>query len=170
MGLFSVKKCKNSKLFIHNVSSIIFSFFFCKQNNVFNFENNISLYCFQATKELYEKRTHEDNQSSRSGAISSSVHDLSPTLWHSLDVWRCTNQLSGGFEEAIKALSQCGLGLANESWVDGVIAVPILAEAAKYNADALRVLQSLAQGIKVIDDGPPSSDRTDSGNNNLHEY
>ncbi|XP_041358680.1 transmembrane protein 232-like isoform X2 [Gigantopelta aegis] len=115
-----------------------------------------------ATKELYEKRAHDDIQSSRSGAISSSVHDLSPTLWHSLDVWRCTNQLSGGFEDALRALSQCGLGLANESWVDGIIAIPILAEAAKSNIDALKVLQCLAQGIRVTEDAPHMSDGTDS--------
>ena len=40
-----------------------------------------------------------------------SVHDLSPTLWHALDVWRC-----GGLSEALKALSHCGMGLVNESW------------------------------------------------------
>lgn len=53
---------------------------------------------------------------SHSVAISSSVHDLSPTLWHALDVWRCTNHLSGGLKEALKALSHCGMGLVNESW------------------------------------------------------
>ena len=51
-----------------------------------------------------------------SGAISSSVHDLSPTLWHALDVWRCTNHLSGGLADAINALACCGTGLAAESW------------------------------------------------------
>jgi hypothetical protein len=53
-------------------------------------------------------------------AISSSVHDLSPTLWHALDVWRCTNHLSGGLTEALKALSHCGMGLVNESWYENI--------------------------------------------------
>ena len=44
------------------------------------------------------------------------VHDLSPTLWHALYVWRCTHHLSGGLSEALKALSHCGMGLVNESW------------------------------------------------------
>ena len=42
-----------------------------------------------------------------------SVHDLSPFLWHALDVWRCTNHLSGWLSEAFKALSHCGMGLVS---------------------------------------------------------
>ena len=71
----------------------------------------------QVTRELYQREQQDtDAHSSHSGAISSSVHDLSPTLWHALDVWRCTNSLSGGFREALKALAHCGLGLASETW------------------------------------------------------
>ncbi|XP_013408487.1 transmembrane protein 232 isoform X2 [Lingula anatina] len=86
-------------------------------------------------------------QSAHSGAISSSVHELSPTLWHALDVYRCTNQVSGGLKEALMALSHCGKGLAKENWVDGACALGILAEAAKTNLSSLKVLQSLAQGV-----------------------
>lgn len=62
-----------------------------------------------------EDRT-EAVQSSHSGALSSCVHELSPTLWHALDVWRCTNQLGGGLMEALRALAQCGMGIQNENW------------------------------------------------------
>ncbi|KAJ8297545.1 hypothetical protein KUTeg_024076 [Tegillarca granosa] len=91
-----------------------------------------------------EKQTH----SAHSGAISSSVHDLSPTLWHSLDVWRCTNHLGGGLQEALLALSHCGMGIANENWVDSMVALQILAEAAKSNISAMRVMHNLARGVK----------------------
>ncbi|CAH1789866.1 unnamed protein product [Owenia fusiformis] len=110
------------------------------------------------------------SSSARSGAISSSVHDLSPTLWHALDVWRCTSHLGGGLEDALKSLAHCGLGLAGESWVDGVIGLNIIAEAAKVNIAALKVMQNLA-GCKAAptsvhtprtseDPGPPQTTKT----------
>ncbi|XP_076467491.1 uncharacterized protein LOC143298525 [Babylonia areolata] len=115
------------------------------------------------TREMYEQEQRDtDNHSSHSGAISSSVHDLSPTLWHALDVWRCTHSLSGGFREALKALAHCGLGLASETWVDGMIALHILAETAKSNMAAMKVLHRLAQGVKTTEDliTPPLSSRS----------
>ncbi|KAL4230935.1 hypothetical protein ACF0H5_011309 [Mactra antiquata] len=101
---------------------------------------------------------------SHSVAISSSVHDLSPTLWHALDVWRCTNHLSGGLTEALKALSHCGMGLVNESWVDSMIALQILAEAAKSSLMAMRALHNLARGYRPADKvkSPPVSSRSES--------
>ncbi|KAK7096660.1 transmembrane protein 232-like [Littorina saxatilis] len=116
-----------------------------------------------ATREMYRQEQRDtDGHSSHSGAISSSVHDLSPTLWHALDVWRCTNSLSGGFREALKALAHCGLGLASETWVDGIIALNILSETAKSNMAAMKVLHRLAQGVKVTEDliTPPLSSRS----------
>ncbi|XP_053389979.1 uncharacterized protein LOC128552922 isoform X3 [Mercenaria mercenaria] len=97
-------------------------------------------------------------------AISSSVHDLSPTLWHALDVWRCTNHLSGGLTEALKALSHCGMGLVNESWVDSMIALQILAEASKSSLMAMRALHNLARGYRPGDKvkSPPTSSRSES--------
>ena len=62
------------------------------------------------------QNSERHTQSAHSGAISSSVHDLSPTLWHALDVWRCTNHLGGGLAEALQALATCGMGLSNENW------------------------------------------------------
>lgn len=97
------------------------------------------------------------SQTSHSAAISSSVHDLSPTLWHALDVWRCTNHLSGGLSEALKALSHCGMGLLNESWVDSMIALQILAEAAKSSLKAMRAVHNLARGYR-----PPKETKSDS--------
>ncbi|XP_052278054.1 uncharacterized protein LOC127876689 isoform X2 [Dreissena polymorpha] len=89
---------------------------------------------------------HSKDHSSHSVALSSSIHDLSPTLWHALDVWRCTNHLSGGLKEALNALSHCGMGLVNESWVDSMVALQILAEASKSSLMAMRALHSLACG------------------------
>ena len=52
----------------------------------------------------------------QSAPISSSVHDLSPTLWHALDVWRCATHLGAGLQDALRALAHCGMGLAAENW------------------------------------------------------
>ncbi|XP_050415849.2 uncharacterized protein LOC126829773 [Patella vulgata] len=114
-----------------------------------------------ATKQLYEKRS---DVSTHSAAISSSVHDLSPTLWHSLDVWRCTNQLSGGCGEALSSLAHCGLGLATENWIDGTIALQILGDAARTDLDAMRALHCLAQGVNISDriTSPPLSSHSQS--------
>lgn len=111
------------------------------------------------------KDTTRDNTSfsAHSGAISSSVHDLSPTLWHALDVWRCTNHLGGGLGEALRALAHCGMGLSNENWIDTMIALKILAEAAKTDIAAMKTLHSLARGNKPKIRGgtPPASSGTD---------
>lgn len=114
------------------------------------------------------KRTNHSkdmtSHTSHSVAISSSVHDLSPTLWHALDVWRCTNHLSGGLTEALKALSHCGMGLVNESWVDSMVALQILAEASKSSIMALRALHNLARGFRPGEEvkSPPTSSRSES--------
>ncbi|XP_078666491.1 uncharacterized protein LOC144908615 [Branchiostoma floridae x Branchiostoma belcheri] len=78
---------------------------------------------------------------------SGGVHDVSPTLWHALDVWRCVNNNSQGLKQALHGLAECGMGLANESWLDGVCAVNIVAEAARQNVRALRTLQDLGRGL-----------------------
>ncbi|WAQ97990.1 TM232-like protein [Mya arenaria] len=94
-------------------------------------------------RRTFQSKDHTSH-TSHSVAISSSVHDLSPTLWHALDVWRCTNHLSGGLKEALMALSHCGMGLVNESWVDSMVALQILSEASKSSLMAMRALHSLA--------------------------
>ncbi|XP_059154117.1 transmembrane protein 232-like [Physella acuta] len=117
-----------------------------------------------ATKDLYERQNRDDSRSVGSGAISSSVHDLSPTLWHALDVWRCTSGIGGGLADALRALAHCGLGLATETWIDGVVAIQILGEAAKNNIAVLKVLQHLAKG-EINPDylfSPPLSGRSSS--------
>jgi hypothetical protein len=75
-------------------------------------------YSSKGTRESGSRQDPRENSHSAhsAGAISSSVHDLSPTLWHALDVWRCTNHLGGGLAEALRALATCGMGLSNENW------------------------------------------------------
>ncbi|XP_067942182.1 transmembrane protein 232-like [Watersipora subatra] len=99
-----------------------------------------------------QERSHFTQSSTASqprsamSAISRSVHDLTPTLWHSLDVWRCVTISGSSIEEALYALAKCGLGMSLESWIDGAAAMLILGEAAKRNLSTLRVLQNLACG------------------------
>ncbi|KAI0211151.1 transmembrane protein 232 [Lamellibrachia satsuma] len=92
--------------------------------------------------------SYDDTQTTTDSAvISSSVHDLSPTLWHVLDVWRCVSSLSGGLQSALHALAICGSNLAVESWVDALCALQVLGDACKSDVRALHVLQSLARGL-----------------------
>lgn len=56
------------------------------------------------------------HQSQSEVAISNSVHDLSPTLWHALDVWRCVRYKDPILPRALNSLSNCALKLATESW------------------------------------------------------
>ena len=49
-------------------------------------------------------------------AVPSTIHDVSPTLWHALDVWRSTHYRAAGLQQALHGLSLCGTGLATESW------------------------------------------------------
>jgi len=51
-----------------------------------------------------------------SPAAASSIHDLSPTLWHSLDVWRSVMHRGTGLRQALEGLSMCGTGLSTELW------------------------------------------------------
>ncbi|XP_071943362.1 uncharacterized protein [Antedon mediterranea] len=101
---------------------------------------------------------------SRSKALSeTTIHDLSPSLWHSLDVWRCTVHLSDGFQEAVKALTLCGTGLATENWIDALCTFKVLSEAAKSNITVLRALQNLAKGIVPPKTPlPPRDDKNDT--------
>lgn len=94
--------------------------------------------------------------SEHSSWMSSSIHDLSPALWHALDVWRCQNVLAistlpnktqreNSFMASLISLIQCSRSPDHEScWVDCVVALTILAEGAKMNLTTLRVLQNIA--------------------------
>lgn len=51
-----------------------------------------------------------------SSTLSSSMHELAPTLWHSLDVWRCACHLSSGLEQALNATLESAAELNVENW------------------------------------------------------
>lgn len=95
----------------------------------------------------------EDRQkSAQSTALSSSVHDLSPTLWHALDVWRCNNRGHGqgqgqaNINLSLLAMAECSLRLATENWIDVVCAVHILFDVARVSLPALQVVQDVICG------------------------
>ncbi|XP_077996992.1 uncharacterized protein LOC144450269 [Glandiceps talaboti] len=89
----------------------------------------------------------DDDDHKVASGIESSIHDLSPTLWHALDVWRCSVHLSTGLQEALHALALCGSGIASENWVDAASALQVITEAAKNNMSVLKTLQNLGRGI-----------------------
>lgn len=51
-----------------------------------------------------------------SPAAASTIHDLSPTLWHALDIWRSIMHRGTGLRQALEGLSMCGTGLNTELW------------------------------------------------------
>ena len=101
------RSCRGIISLIVLLSSVCQSIFYC----------HLQPYSRATSGTVHRHQNSERHtQSAHSGAISSSVHDLSPTLWHALDVWRCTNHLGGGLAEALQALATCGMGLSNENW------------------------------------------------------
>ncbi|ELT91335.1 hypothetical protein CAPTEDRAFT_201911 [Capitella teleta] len=109
---------------------------------------------YEEPQELNETASDQQSETLHTGTVSSSVHDLSPTLWHALDVWRCVRHLGNGLNNALSSLANCGMGLASESWVDGLCALLVLADAAKVDVKALRTLQQLAQGTPPAQSNP----------------
>lgn len=101
-----------------------------------------------------ESQQQQQQGPRRPDTYTSSIHDLSPSLWHALDVWRCTVHLSSGFPDAVKALALCGTTLGSEHWVDAVCALFIISEAAKGNMKVMKTLQNLAKGV-VPGTSPP---------------
>ncbi|KAL9963663.1 hypothetical protein ACROYT_G027190 [Oculina patagonica] len=82
-----------------------------------------------------------------SPAAASSIHDLSPTLWHALDVWRSVMHRGTGLRQALEGLSMCGTGLTTELWLDVCCAFQVLTEVSKQEIAVLRTFQALAAGI-----------------------
>lgn len=82
-----------------------------------------------------------------SPAPTSSIHDLSPTLWHSLDVWRSVMHRGTGLRQALEGLSMCGTDLKSELWLDVCCAFQVLTEVSKQDIAVLRTFQALAAGI-----------------------
>lgn len=82
----------------------------------------------------------------RSQTAVESIHDVSATLWHILDVWRCTIHKGIGLQQALDGLSMCGTGLAAESWLDVSCAFTILAHTSSTNLSVLQTFQGLAAG------------------------
>lgn len=68
------------------------------------------------TARLAKEETIAEVSGPQMSGYQSSIHDLSPTLWHALDVWRCSDHLGKGFHQAVRALSHCGSHLATEHW------------------------------------------------------
>lgn len=82
-----------------------------------------------------------------SPAAVSSIHDLSPTLWHALDIWRSIMHRGTGLRQALEGLSMCGTGLNTELWMDVCCAFQVLTEVSKRDIAVLRTFQALAAGM-----------------------
>ncbi|CAF4286700.1 unnamed protein product, partial [Adineta steineri] len=90
--------------------------------------------------------------------LRTSVQELSPILWHSVNLWSfakkystnsLTETMNRSFNEIILSLINCRYELLNENWIDVVITFQILADIAKTNVDILETIQLLAQSESI---------------------
>ena len=58
----------------------------------------------------------ENNEIMTRESFMTAMHDISPSLWHSIDVWRCINHSTSGKQKALKALQVCAANIAMEPW------------------------------------------------------
>ncbi|RDD40825.1 Transmembrane protein 232 [Trichoplax sp. H2] len=93
-----------------------------------------------------EEQASGSNDIMNRESFMAAMHNVSPTLWHSIDVWRCITHLSGGKKKALKALQVCATCIATEPWVDIVLALQIIGDACQTDIDVLKVLHDIAIG------------------------
>ncbi|CAF1124495.1 unnamed protein product [Rotaria sordida] len=135
---------------IHYIESIGSILVASVDKNVLNSRRSISSAATHPAPPIPSEDYHEINKSE----LSAVVQELSPIIWHSVDVWLfvkkySTNNLSEimnhYFNETILSLIACRHKLIDENWIDVVLALQILSDVAKTNMDMLETIQLLAQ-------------------------
>eukprot|EP00112_Aurelia_sp_Birch-Aquarium-sp1_P014469 Seg3125.2 transcript_id=Seg3125.2/GoldUCD/mRNA.D3Y31 product="Transmembrane protein 232" protein_id=Seg3125.2/GoldUCD/D3Y31 len=74
-----------------------------------------------------------------------SIHHSSPTLWHSLDLWRILTHTKQDLKDGLKELVMCSLEFISQPMLDSILALHTLAEVAKIHHETLNVLQFIAK-------------------------
>ncbi|CAF4034973.1 unnamed protein product [Rotaria sp. Silwood2] len=138
---------------IHYIESIGSVLVASVDKNVLNSRRSVSSAASQPVPPVPPEDFHEINKSD----LSAIVQELSPIIWHSVDVWLFVNKYSTNnlsevmnhyFNETILSLIACRHKLIDENWIDVVMAFQILADVAKTNMDMLETIQLLAQRKK----------------------
>ncbi|PAA84093.1 hypothetical protein BOX15_Mlig020786g2 [Macrostomum lignano] len=83
--------------------------------------------------------------------VTAEVHELSPLLWHALDVWRCARHLGGDLEGALDGLLECSVGMAQQgNWIDTYLALLIVGNAACEDVECLKAFQELGADREIV--------------------
>ncbi|CAF0826870.1 unnamed protein product [Rotaria sp. Silwood1] len=135
---------------IHYIESIGSILVASVDKNILNSRRSIS----SAASHPVPPIAPEDFRDIPKSELSAIVQELSPIIWHSVEVWLfvkkySTNNLSEVmnhyFNETILSLIACRHKIIDENWIDVVMALQILADVAKTNMDMLETIQLLAQ-------------------------
>ncbi|KAM4709362.1 transmembrane protein 232 [Discoglossus pictus] len=96
-----------------------------------------------------ETQTSSPNRSTSSATSSESEKDvdINPFVWHCILIWVHVQINSPYMNKVIQSLSLFEEGLCQENWLDSLLALFILGEAAKLNLSCLMALMELAQNF-----------------------
>ncbi|XP_023559170.1 transmembrane protein 232 [Octodon degus] len=98
-----------------------------------------SVFCIVEKKEGFEN-TDSDTahlQSNHGG------HEVSPLLWHCVAAWFCVQSSSPQLKNVLEHLAMHKMQLQEKCWLDLVLALLVLGEAAKLNMTCLKTLMDL---------------------------
>ncbi|XP_078488089.1 transmembrane protein 232-like [Ciona intestinalis] len=81
--------------------------------------------------------------------VNESVPALAACVFRALCLWNCVSTTNIGVKRTIVEMLLASQELSTNDWVDGYVAISILAEASKISSPALGCLQDLARGVRV---------------------
>lgn len=87
---------------------------------------------------------------------------LRPVVYQALQVWRCKDK-GIGLKKALLDIIICAKDLSEEDWVDSLLAISILGDAAKTNFTICRSFQDIARGVTVPIVDPETPRTTEYG-------
>ncbi|XP_060092547.1 transmembrane protein 232 [Heteronotia binoei] len=119
-----------------------------------------------ANVENVQKETFQDTSLTRTGTLvalnsGSKKSQIKPFLWHSLLVWVCVHNSCSEIDEVLKHVLFYKEQLHQKDWLESVLGLMVLGEAAKLNMSCLKVLMDLVRdfisGAMPLQKQPKSS-------------
>eukprot|EP00794_Sanderia_malayensis_P005884 gene5884-6573_t len=131
-------------------------------------ENNMNV--FHKIEPTFDPSDAKENQVDIE-IVPEDIHDTAPTLWHSLELWRCATLTNQKTEETVEDLMNCSLDFYNEPVLDCILALHVLAEASKISEKALKLLQLFTnRDVMYSTDTKPTNNSTNNNSNNNGEF
>ncbi|XP_054842912.1 transmembrane protein 232 [Eublepharis macularius] len=103
-----------------------------------------------ANLEEVQKETFQDTSLTSTGTLfvlnsGSKQSQIKPFLWHSLLVWVCVHNSCSEIDEVLKHVLFYKEQLHQKDWLESLLALMVLGEAAKLNMSCLKVLMDLVR-------------------------